>query len=140
MSGQLVLTPSPSEPSAEERRQRFRELLVSGVGTTDAGELVGYTAGTSREYRRRDRAVLREMSIEAVSDLLPVAVKELAKLLTGAQSEAVRLNAIQRVLSQSGLDVPTVLDIHALSDAEIDARLHSALGMTPETIKKPADA
>lgn len=126
------------ELSPQERRKRFQELIVSGTSTDDAGKLCGYTPATAREYRRRDRQILHELSVEAISDLLPIAVVELRKLLR-ADSEAVRLNAIQRVLSQAGLDAPTVLNIRALSDAEIDARLKLALAApqcSPETEPK----
>ena len=127
---------APAEQSAEERRQHFRELIASGVSTKDAGELCGYTPRTASEYRRRDRDLIRELAIEAVTDLLPTAVKELRKLVTAAASEAVRLNAIQRVFTQAGLDVPARLDIHTMSDSELDSKLKEALGVPFDELDK----
>lgn len=127
---------APAEQSAEERRQHFRELIASGVSTKDAGELCGYTPRTASEYRRRDRDLIRELAIEAVTDLLPTAVKELRKLVTAAASEAVRLNAIQRVFTQAGLDVPARLDIHTMSDSELDSKLKEALGVSFDELAK----
>ncbi|MHB8413990.1 MAG: hypothetical protein ACYDB1_01150 [Acidiferrobacteraceae bacterium] len=129
------------ELDTEARRQKFRELIASGVSTQDAGRVCNYTEGTAREYRRRDREIIRQLSIEHVQDLLPVAVNQLRALVMSAKSEAVQLNAIARVFTQAGLDVPATVNLHTLSDQELDVKIKEALGVTPaefETLLRKA--
>ncbi len=119
------------ELDSQARRNKFREMIASGVSTQDAGRVCNYTEGTAREYRRRDRDIIRQLSIEHVQDLLPTAVKQLKALVESANSEAVKLNAIARVFTQAGLDVPATVNLHTLSDQELDQKLKEALGVNP---------
>ena len=113
---------------AQERRDRFDSLIARGYSTTDAGQLCNYSDRTAQEYRRQDRDKIQAASVRYMIDHVPVAVQQLIQLLTQSKSDAVKLNAINRVLAAAGLDVPQKHQITSLSDAELDAQLAAAVG------------
>ncbi len=113
---------------AEENRNRFRELIARGTPTAVAGAACNYTERTAQEYRRQDRAEIRALAVEALTEHVPIAVRELLKLATNSVSDAVKLNAINRILAADGLDVVQRHEIRELSDQALDNQLLQACG------------
>ena len=113
---------------AQERRELFQERIASGMSTADAAELANYTIRTAQEYRRQDRDIIRSLAVEQMTDHVPVAVRELRNLVTGSDSDAVRLNAINRILAAAGLDTIQRHEIRELSDSALNEQMLQACG------------
>ena len=113
---------------AEDNRARFRELIARGTPTAVAATACNYSERTGQEYRRQDRLEIRALAVEALTEHVPVAVQELLRLATNSVSDAVKLNAINRILAADGLDVVQRHEIRELSDQALDDQLLQACG------------
>lgn len=111
-----------------EAEQKLCDLIARGFKTSEAAKQLGLTEGTAKQYRARNKARIKELAVERLHDLLPEAVAELAKLVSGAANENVKIKAIERVLTQAGLDMPKEHIIRNLTDKELNDKLVTALG------------
>lgn len=81
-----------------EAEQKLCDLIARGFKTAEAAKQLGLTEGTAKQYRARNKARIKELAVERLHDLLPEAVAELAKLVSGAANENVK-----RVLNRTPL-------------------------------------
>ena len=114
-------------PPLSETAEKLCDMVARGYSTQDAGKLLNLSEATAKEYRRRGRSRIRDIAIERLSEATPVAVGKLVDLLN-ADSEAVRLNAINRVLAADGLDVVQKHEYRDMTDASLNSALLSLFG------------
>lgn len=112
-----------SSMTAPERREYFDSLLAAGTPTEVAGDAVGYTKRTAQEYARQDRKHIKDLALDKLSDGVPVAIQKLLHLVEHATSEAVQLNAINRLLAANNLDTIQKVQLSTLPDHDLDSQL-----------------
>lgn len=117
-----------SAMSAPDRRACFDSLIAAGAPTAVAAVALGYTERTAQEYRRQDREKIKALAMDKLADGVPLAIQELLKLVSSAESEAVRLNAINRLLAANNLDTIQRVQLSTISDADLNERLLRACG------------
>jgi hypothetical protein len=108
--------------------EKTLDLLSQGVKHSEIATLTGYKESTVKQYSYDYKDQIRQRAVEHLSRCVPIALGELIKLVTSATSEAVKLNAINRVLEANNMGVIHKSEIRHKTDAELDDMLTEAFG------------
>lgn len=115
-------------PKPNPKRERFLDLCAMGKSSKSAGEEVGYTENTSREYHSRYAAEIHQRAIERLKRHVPGAVATIIELAGDSRSHAVRLAAANRVLEAAGEGVVHKQEVTYRTDADLVQALLDSVG------------
>jgi|TARA_R100001530_G_scaffold34113_1_gene26665 phage terminase small subunit len=127
------------------KQEAFVDAFCITGNATKAAEIAGYSATTARQkgysLKKQFTKEIEERARELIVDHIPVAIEQLKGLISGAESESVRLGAIRDLLDRGGLKptekVETISRVESMSEDEIRKELASLRGevtKTPEVL------
>ena len=90
-----------------EMQERFVEYFCLTGNATKAALMAGYSEKTADvkgcQLKKRYASEIAETTQQMIVDAIPAALAQLKQLVTSAQSESVRLQAVRDLLDRAGL-------------------------------------
>ena len=86
------------------QQERFVEMFLLTGNAAKAAEIAGYGSPKQRGYELKNKFknLIEERQKRMLQDSIPLAINQLIAMVQGAESEAVRLNAVKDLLDRGG--------------------------------------
>jgi len=86
------------------QQERFVEMFLLTGNAAKAAEIAGYGSPKQRGYELKNKFknLIEERQKRMLQDSIPLAINQLITMVQGAESEAVRLNAVKDLLDRGG--------------------------------------
>ena len=86
------------------QQERFVEMFLLTGNAEKAAEIAGYGSPKQRGYELKNKFknLIEERQKRMLQDSIPLAINQLITMVQGAESEAVRLNAVKDLLDRGG--------------------------------------
>lgn len=86
------------------QQERFVEMFLLTGNAAKAAEIAGYGSPKQRGYELKNKFknLIEERQKRMLQDSIPLAINQLISMVQGAESEAVRLNAVKDLLDRGG--------------------------------------
>ncbi len=86
------------------QQERFVEMFLLTGNAAKAAEIAGYGSPKQRGYELKNKFknLIEERQKRMLQDSIPLAINQLINMVQGAESEAVRLNAVKDLLDRGG--------------------------------------
>ena len=86
------------------QQERLVEMFLLTGNAAKAAEIAGYGSPKQRGYELKNKFknLIEERQKRMLQDSIPLAINQLINMVQGAESEAVRLNAVKDLLDRGG--------------------------------------